>query len=206
MSPTVERRELLGSAALFWGAGCVGIDSGSNSDPDEERDDPATNGTAGDGAGDDATGDPDDPTASPTDEEVPERCRIESGVHAGGGEPIDATVDVEREADDDLETVCAEAPAEAAFDALVAGHDGDLERTSWLYPTVGLPDAQPYVALQAILQRDGDPLNCPPPEIAVDDLVAHLPREVSVRLELPDGEGHECAHDLFLRADRGQED
>jgi len=173
----------------------------------------ATTGCLGDGTGD-GTGDepgddsPDESESqSPEDDEVDsltDNCRLESHSRQGTAQALETTVAAEPA--DDLRAKCAKTAAEAALDAVDEQLDLDLSepRPDWIFPgrrrADGRLDAEIRVWAEKSSEETGDGSYtlCPPPEFDYDEALEAVPREVTVRLQLENGENHECTHRVWL--------
>lgn len=181
------RRLLLATAALGVVSGCIGPSRTSDaSEHDDARKSGADQG--------------DDESDADT-----EPCDFEQGEWWGESDPIETTVTLETEPEDDLDKVCANAAADAALDTLNEHTAIELEGKDWVqYGWYRAEDYGAYIAVESLQDRTGTVLHCPDPEFDVADARAVIPNEVAVTLYLEEtDETHTCTHEIRFEAARG---
>lgn len=175
------RRLLLSTAALGVVSGCIGPSRNSDaSEHDDERKSGADQGE-------------DDESDADT-----EPCDFEQGEWWGESDPIETTVTLKTEPEDDLDEVCANAAADAALDTLNERTAIELEGRNWVqYGWYNDGDDGAYIAVESEQDRNGNVLRCPDPEFDIADARTAIPSEVSVTLHLEEtDETHTCTHEI----------
>ncbi|TYL40161.1 hypothetical protein CV102_00845 [Natronococcus pandeyae] len=168
--------------------------------------DTAADAETADESGDGTDEDEDTGIDEPNDDgDTEAECAREQRNANGRAKPIETAVELQMEttSERNVDERCAKEAARAAFSRLDDRHDLDLEHADWIYPGWrydGKRHEAPIV-IQAVQNRErtGYPV-CPDPEFDYDAALEDVPAEVTVSLEINDGdERHDCAHEITLR-------